>query len=157
MKTIKLLCFSLLCLMAFSVNAQYVDLGLPSGTKWKSVNETGGKDGFYTYDEAVATFGDQLPTKERWEELERKCTWSWTDSGYKVTGPNGQSITLPVAGFRRCSDGEVSGVGASSFYWSSTPSGPVYAWDLEFISGYHHHMNDNSRCLGQSVRLVQSK
>ena len=44
--------------------AGYVDLGLPSGTKWKSTNEIGGNNGFYTYDEAISAFGDKLPTKE---------------------------------------------------------------------------------------------
>ena len=28
-----------MCLMALSMNAQYVDLGLPSGTQWKSETE----------------------------------------------------------------------------------------------------------------------
>ena len=37
----KILFFSLICLMALSVNAQWVDLGLPSGTLWKDKNEKG--------------------------------------------------------------------------------------------------------------------
>ena len=153
MKIIKLLCFSLLCLIAFSVNAQYVDLGLPSGTKWKSVNETGGKDGFYTYDDAVAAFGDQLPTKEQCEELINACEWSWTGSGYKVTGPNGQSITLPAAGYRGC-NGDVNGVGSYGYYWSSSPYESGRAWSLGFYSG-NHDMYYYIRCIGRSVRLVQ--
>ena len=56
-------------------DTDYVDLGLPSGTKWKSANETGGYNGFYTFDEAVSTFGDKLPTKEQFEELKNNCTW----------------------------------------------------------------------------------
>ena len=155
MKTIKLLCFSLLCLMAFSLNAQYVDLGLPSGTKWKSVNETGGTDGFYTYDEAVAAFGSRLPTKEQWEELINECTWSWTGSGYKVTGQNGQSITLPAKGSRDYT-GDVYGVGVFGDYWSSTLGGSGYARDL-YLNSDNHSMDNHYSCWGLSVRLVQSK
>lgn len=40
----------------------------------------------------------RIPTKAEWEELKEKCKWSWTGSGYMVTGPNGRSIFLPAAG-----------------------------------------------------------
>ncbi|MBQ3982262.1 MAG: hypothetical protein II633_00665, partial [Bacteroidales bacterium] len=76
----------------------YTDLGLPSGTIWKNFNATG----FYTYDEAVSQFGNRLPTKQQWEELKAECQWSWNGSGYKVTGPNGNSIVLPASGIRYC-------------------------------------------------------
>lgn len=129
----------------------FVDLGLPSGTLWKDKNEEGG---FYTYEQALNKFGDKLPTKEQFEELESKCQWSWTGSGYKVTGPNGNSISLPAAGYRRC-DGVVGYVGSSGRYWSSTPSGSKAAWCLDFDS-YIVGMWDSPRyCLGHSVRLVQ--
>ncbi|MBR4787038.1 MAG: hypothetical protein IK013_04065 [Bacteroidales bacterium] len=128
----------------------YVDLGLPSGTKWKDKNEEGG---FYTYEEAVSKFGNKLPTKVQFEELLNSCTWSWTGSGYKVTGPNGQSITLPAAGSRYCSGGVYS-VGSNGYYWSSTPIGSDSAWFLYFHSGYHS-MKYYGRCGGLSVRLVQ--
>lgn len=132
-----------------SVAQGYTDLGLPSGTIWKNFNATG----FYTYDEAVSQFGNRLPTKEQWEELKAECQWSWTGSGYKVTGPNGNSISLPAAGYRGC-DGSVHGVGSGGFYWSSTPNGSDNAWDLYFDSGSVGMYNDY-RCNGFSVRLVQ--
>lgn len=151
----KILLLSVLCLFALQINAQeYVDLGLPSGTKWKSVNEMGGYEGFYTYEEALAEFRDQLPTKEQLKELKDACTWSWTGSGYKVTGPNGQSITLPAAGNRYC-NGEVSSVGAGGRYWSSTPNDSEYAWCLYFTSSELSVYGSN-RCIGRSVRLVQN-
>ena len=61
-------------------NEEYVDLGLPSGTKWKNENEVNTADAvydFYTYDEAVAAFGNALPTKEQFQELKDSCRWSW--------------------------------------------------------------------------------
>lgn len=129
----------------------WVDLGLPSGTLWKDRNEEGG---FYTYYEAVGRFGNKLPTYEQFHELENSCRWTWTGSGYKVMGPNGQSITLPVTGFRTCNGG-VHDVGANGDYWSSTPTGSDGAWGLRFGSGAVV-MGDFNRCNGCHVRLIQN-
>ena len=45
----------------------------------------------------------RIPTLEEWIELDKHCTWTWTTlngvKGYQVTGPNGQSIFFPAAGF----------------------------------------------------------
>lgn len=138
-----------------SAQTGYVDLGLPSGTKWKASNETGGyQNVFYTYDEAVSAFGDNLPTKEQLEELKVYCTWEWQNNGgYKVTGTNGNSIVLPAAGIRFC-DGGVYDVGSLGCYWSSTPYDSESAWYLYFNSG-NVGMNYFSRCYGFAVRLVQ--
>lgn len=125
-----------------------VDLGLPSGTLWFTTNE----NDLYDYDTAQSEYGKNLPTKEQWEELKEQCQWTWTGSGYKVTGPNGFSISLPAAGFRQC-DGDV--VGSDGSYWSSsTTNGVEGAWCLNFNSlgvgmGYAYS------CNGLSVRLVQ--
>ena len=130
----------------------FVDLGLPSGTLWKNSNE-GGDYTRYTYDEAVRKFGNKLPTKQQLEELKNKCTWTWTGSGYKVTGPNGESITLPAAGYRDC-DGDVGLVGKGGYCWSSAPYDSDYAWYLGFSSSDVNMFNVD-RCTGLSVRLVQ--
>ena len=135
--------------VSISAPSGYVDLGLPSGTYWKETNESG----FYDYDDAVSKFGDKLPTKEQLEELKNECEWTWTGSGYKVIGPNGNSIYLPAAGYRPCS-GDVSYVGADGIYWSSTPYDSGNAWRLYFRSS-GVNMNLPNRCNGQSVRLVQ--
>jgi len=131
----------------------YVDLGLPSGTLWKNANE-GGDYARYTYDEAVSRFGNKLPTKQQLEELKNKCTWTWTGNGYKVTGPNGNYITLPAAGCRYC-NGYVGGVGTNGGYWSSTPTDLGNAWSLLFNKG-GVTMYGEYRCYGYSVRLVQN-
>lgn len=133
-----------------TIPAGYVDLGLPSGTLWKDKNED---DGFYTYDQAMAKFGSNLPTKEQLEELKNSCEWTWNGSGYKVVGPNGNSIVLPAAGYRSCG-GSVFEVGSEGCYWSSDPYGSDKAWFLYFSSGGVKMLN-NSRCFGVSVRLVQ--
>lgn len=151
MKKLFFLC--LICLLAVSAMAQnsvWVDLGLPSGTLWKSTNEKGF---YYTYDEAVRQFGDNLPSREHFEELKAFCTWEWNGKGYVVTGDNGNSIILHAAGYRDCA-GDVRNVGTSGDYWSSTPLDSDYAWYLHFNSS-EVIMTNYNRCYGLSVRLVQ--
>ena len=144
-------CDGLSVRLVASSSTKYVDLGLPSGTLWYAQNE-GDDYAHYTYDEAVSKFGEKLPTKEQLEELKNQCTWTWTGSGYKVVGPNGNSIYLPAAGYRSC-DGNVYRVGPYGLYWSSTPLGFGDAFSLDFYSD-EVGMDNSARCLGQSVRLV---
>ena len=137
------------------VPAGYVDLGL--SVYWKNSNEWNPSDdhGFYTYDDAESRFGSSLPTKAQLEELNNKCKWTLIGRGYKVTGPNGNSIVLPAAGRRLC-DGDVYGVGIRGLYWSSTPDGSGNAWGLNFHYSEVSMARDD-RCQGQSVRLVHGK
>ena len=48
--------------------------------------------------------GWDSPGVKEWEELVKKCKWTKTTqdghNGYRVTGPNGNSIFLPFAGYR---------------------------------------------------------
>jgi hypothetical protein len=74
----------------------YVDLGLPSGTLWKSAAEIG----FYDYDAALKKFGNKIPSYEQFEELKDICSWDWNGVGYTVSGRNGNSIILEAAGWR---------------------------------------------------------
>lgn len=131
------------------VPSGYVDLGLKSGTLWKENNESG----FYTYDEAMARFGKKLPTLQQWEELENKCKWKRNGSRYRVTGPNGNSITLPAAGSHDCL-GAVAYVGQFGSYWSSTPDNSELIWYLA-TSPNGVGMLSTPGCNGHSVRLVQ--
>ena len=134
---------------------EYVDLGLPSGTKWKTVNEKG----YFDYDEAVTIFGEELPSTEQWEELMEKCKWVWVggyvdiEFGYYVVGPNGKRIFLPAAGGSG-SEG-VGDVGTRGLYWSTPLSGSDYAWGLFFDSGDVDLLGFNPRGGGMSVRLVK--
>ena len=62
-----------------------------------------------------------IPNKEQWEELRTKCTWKeateYDHKGYKVTGPNGNSIFLPFSGSNY--DGSQHDVGTNAYYWTS--------------------------------------
>ena len=99
----------------------------------------------------------RMPTDAENEELCNKCTWTWTSQGghegYKVTGPNGNSIFLPAADWRIGS--RTVSVVEDGRYWSSTlsSSGSDCARGLYFRSGSHNTYND-SRCYGLSVRPV---
>lgn len=138
-----------------TTKGDYVDLGLSSGTKWKSSNEMNPDDenGFYDYDWAMSLFEKNMPTKEQWMELVNECKWIWTGMGYRVTGVNNNSIVLPAAGYRTC-DGGVYLVGSYGYYWSSVPHGSEVAWGLHFDSGTVN-MSNGGRCYGRSVRLVR--
>lgn len=147
----KLFSLCLICLVAVSAMTQdYVDLGLPSGTLWKSKNEKGM---YYTYDEAVSQFGDRLPTREHFAELKAFCTWTWNGKGYVVKGDNGNSIVLQAAGDRNC-NGDVRNVGTVGIYWSSTPDDSGIA-GLLFFDSSEVNLYYYFRCNGYSVRLVQ--
>ncbi|MBR4155342.1 MAG: hypothetical protein IKU01_01380 [Bacteroidales bacterium] len=82
------------------------------------------------YDAATAIWGPEwkIPTHEEQMELYTKCKFepmktSHGTNGYLVTGPNGNYIFLPAAGYR---DGEYgTGEQAGNYfghYWSSTPA-----------------------------------
>lgn len=77
------------------------------------------------YDAARANWGGswRLPTHEECKELALKCDWKWIEgtenNGMLVTGPSGNSIYFPAAGYvdyfwlDRTHGG---------YYWSSTPT-----------------------------------
>ena len=150
-----------------------VDLGLPSGLKWASVNV--GADSQYDYgfyfqwgcldgthqegwdlychgnknaitkyctnstygavdylttlepaDDAATQLlgGDwRMPTKEEALELWDNCTRTWETnegiSGYRFTGPNGNSIFLPSNGWWD-EQGTVHSLNVDGLYWTST-------------------------------------
>ena len=116
------------------------------------------------YDAATANWGSgwRMPTEAELEELEDKCDWEWTrqggSNGYKVTGPNGNSIFLPAAGRR---DGtSLYNAGVNGGYCGSSPlvseSDTLLECILFFYSGYHSVVWDY-RYYGGSVRPVSDK
>ena len=109
------------------------------------------------YDAAAANWGGdwRMPTKTEMHELIDNCTWVWLlqngTMGYKVTGPNGSSIFLPAAGCR--SGSSLLSAGSYGYYWSSTPDGSTYAYDLHFGNG--HYVSSDGCNYGFTVRPVR--
>lgn len=199
----------------------WVDLGLPSGTKWANCNigatspedygeyfawgETSTKyiyewnnyrwcDGVYTKltkycnyaqygnngftdnlttleasdDAAMANWGVgwRMPTQVEMQELLDNCTYARTTEsgarGCKFTGPNGNSIFLPAAGYHPYGS-SLHDASFYGYYWScslGTDYLPYRAWYLflDFTSGNSGSCGmgnlDGNRCRGLSVRPV---
>ena len=110
-------------------------------------------------DAATVNWGGawRMPTDAELTELREKCKWTWTSqndvNGYKVVGPNGNSIFLPAAGYK---DGE-SLLITRSFgnYWSSSlyPNYSDLAYSVYFYSDVVVRFGSN-RDHGRSVRPV---
>lgn len=122
---------------------------------------TDGKTSLDPEDEAahVALGGSwRMPTQSEIDELADNCTWEWTSVndvyGHKVTGPNGNSIFLPAAGYRQ---GSVKGAGSEGNYWSSSlnTSAPFCAQSLYFSSTNSPVWIGVLRSNGFPVRPVQ--
>lgn len=189
---------------------EYVDLGLPSGTKWATMNvgasspsdygnyyawgETSTKSSYewsnlkYCLDSDGNKFskyvtdskygnvdgkeeldlsddaanvnwgqGWRMPSKAQQDELREKCEWTWSSmsghKGYKVVGPNGNSLFLPAAGYRN--GGSSGDVGSYGCYRSRAldSSYGVDAYDLYF-SSVDVYTGNSGRFIGHGVRPV---
>ena len=98
----------------------------------------------------------RMPTEAEQQELCDNCTWTWTTlngvNGYRVTGPNGNSIFLPAAGYRYGT--EVYSRGSAGYYCSSSLlSYPIEAYYLCFYSSDYVWSSYN-RYYGLTVRPV---
>lgn len=122
----------------------------------EEVNDISGNS---QYDVARKKWGGKwrMPTLDEMEELIEKCAFEWLAqngvNGYKVTGPNGNGIFLPAAGYRDGSS--FNDAGSDGYYWSSTPSeySDLNACYLNFYSD-NHSMDKYYRYCGHSVRPV---
>ena len=133
-----------------------------SKTLGKSVSDMNCDDigGYESYDAATANWGKgcRMPSRLDMKELEERCTWTWTTendvNGFKVTGPNGNSIFLPAAGIY---DTELSDVNYGCYYLTST----IYklndnsnAYREHACPGVSDGLNSGGREFGYSVRPV---
>ena len=93
------------------------------------------------YDAARKQWGDdwRMPTEEELYELLSYCSWQWITingiNGYKVVGPNGNSIFLPAAGTSNSEHNECG------YYWTGSFSDEDCHWDamcLQFDESYHY-------------------
>ena len=127
-------------------------------------------------DAAAALWGKdwRLPTKEEFQEMIDKCKWEWTREnysywGYKVTGPNGNSIFLPAGGMKRRNESINREHGL--YYWTASckfddPEREPKAW--QFLSTSDEPDKSKNRNLimtlvplsiqsGRSIRPVTDK
>jgi hypothetical protein len=104
------------------------------------------------YDAASANWGStwRMPTEQEMNDLVGFCVWTWITqdgkNGCKVTGPNGNYIFLPAAGYIKKST--LYEEYEEGFYWSSTPwgSGDTFTYHLVFSS---HHPSVHSMYIGR--------
>lgn len=139
----------------------FVDLGLPSGTKWADRNvgasEIEDFGNYYDFNEAQQF---NCPSLEQIKELLKYCTWNWIKfhgvKGYLVTSKiDTQYIFLPAAGFRYGST--LSDAGSYGDYWSATLRADYVqcAYYLGFSSDDRGWYYDR-RYFGQAVRPVSN-
>jgi len=97
----------------------------------------------------------RMPTKDEMDELVQKCSWRIEVlngvEGYRVTGPNGNSIFLPFGG-QKSKDNHYNR-GSVGYYWVSTLSSTQAAPGLYMYDNKIAYM-DYSRYFGQSIRPV---
>ena len=120
-----------------------------TGFKTSVLMEDYASEDIYKTDRDVANkaYGSWLtmPTVEEFEELFRECKKEWVEdtqnhvAGYKLTGPNGNSIFLPAAGSR--TQQTVSGQGINGLYLS----GSINPADKQFALGYSFDRNSDRR------------
>lgn len=133
--------------------ADYVDLGLPSGTLWKNMNEN------YvpmTYDQVIEMFPDQIPTLDQWNELKR-CGILYEQTGITITGPNGNSIFLAYSNYVDRDGDLVQDYDAC--YWTSSVNGEDHAYSCRFhydeLSGGEFTSSLVERSMRMGVQLVR--
>ena len=111
-------------------------------------------------DAAIVNWGGKwrMPTDAEFTELYEQCTWTWITengtNGYKVIGPNGNSIFLPASGGIGVDN--LNGEDSQAYYWSSSICSEFQsnAYSLCFSSNSVENHNNLFRCLGHSIRPV---
>ena len=101
----------------------------------------------------------RIPSLEQVVELVNSCTWQWTErngvNGHLVTGPNGNTMFLPAAGYRDGSSLEY--VGTYGIYWSRSLYSylPDRAYCL-YLDSQYWDSEDFSRYYGHVIRAVRA-
>ena len=124
-------------------------------------NTTDGKTTLDPEDDAAKVLWGgywRMPSKEEVDELTQQCTWIWTThnnvNGYKVTGPNGNSIFLPAAGYKGA--GPTYPAGEDGLYWTST----LEKGHFSYLIVLHNDAppteasTKGTRCFGFTIRPV---
>ena len=102
----------------------------------------------------------RMPSDEQIVEMAYNCSWQWTQrngvNGQQGTGPNGNTIFLPAAGWYYCSSISMERMGGC--YWSRMlyPGYTNYVYCLDFDSNDVDLWNSiNKHYKGFSVRAVR--
>ncbi|MBQ9440226.1 MAG: hypothetical protein IJU35_06530 [Paludibacteraceae bacterium] len=117
--------------MALFAQGEFIDLGLPSGIKWSHAKGE------------QTTWSAHMPSVEQWRELYVNCKWVWIGGGYKVIGPNGNNIFLPIEGYvpkGKTSHYKVGG----GYYWTST-YGEFISFDEKGVYIQHRTTSEYDR------------
>ncbi len=114
------------------------------------------------YDVAHVKWGGEwrMPTKAEQNELISNCNWQWTTindvNGYRVTGPNGNSIFLPATGLyikNYCQK-----LNSFGYYWSSEVTTNIYYSDCIRFSDsdydWDKYYSGALRYDGQTIRPI---
>lgn len=110
-------------------------------------------------DAAYANLGREwrMPMDAEWAELLSQCSLEWTTlngvNGYRVTGPNGNSIFLPAAG--SILNASVYSAESYCFFWSSSLDVPTPdSAMLAYFGSNEKGRDDASRYGGTPIRAV---
>lgn len=120
----------------------YSQVGVSAGGNYSGIGDY--ICGYSKYDAAYEEWGDdwRIPKRSELSELVNKCSWERTSVngviGYKVIGPNGNSIFLPASGYY---DGkQVKNRGMKGYYWSG--EGRNY---YGITTAYYLYFSDNTK------------
>jgi len=126
------------------------------------------------YDAVKKAWGGKwhMPTYYDFQELNEQCTWQKTTvsgvAGYKVTGPNGNSIFLPMTGYYSSTSTEPAYAETKARYWAGTlytlptadpmPHAYAYCYNLDINTDPQDSQpNKFYRYYGAVIRPVRSK
>jgi len=102
----------------------------------------------------------RMPTKDEVEELFSRCRWVKSEingvPGFRVTGPNGNSIFIPATGLM--SENKIIGQGERACIWTSSlitnDAYPCAAASCLIVYNSKNRQNDMDRAIGMMVRPV---
>lgn len=132
--------------------------GLPSNVKSDTIRAKRRIIGNPNYDAATANWGEEwvLSSSSDFAELNKECKWELKTidghKGYLITGSNGNSMFLPMAGY--IEDSYKSQVGSGGFYWTGD------FWDDTSSTMFDFHESSHSGVIwafrqnGKSIRPV---
>ena len=135
-----------------------------------SYQDTGSDISGTQYDAAYSQLGDRyrMPTRAEMQELIDRCTITNEIvngvDGFRVTGPNGNSIFMPASGYKRYNDYLFSSDNSQNnrcgFYWTSEPYGynaSSYANSLVLGSDGIRKISNSYRYYGLAIRPVENR